>query len=121
VRQVGRLDEAEEHHLLIVPPIHDRREVSGSRKAAPGCVVQCPLLNDGYLDEADCYDFQAAAQGAGGKPYREGTFQKYASKFAGHPVDLMRKCLHHQITLVSAGEYPANYLTDLQDALQDLG
>ena len=121
VLQFGGRDEQEEHHLLIVPPIKDRREVSGSRKAAPGCVVECPLLNGGYLDEAICYDFQAAAQGAGGKAYREGTLQKYAPRFEGHPVDLMRKCLHHQIALVSAGDYPGSYLANLQDALKGLG
>ncbi len=121
MRQFGGRDEREEHHLLIVPPIHDRREVSGSRKASPGCVVECPLLDGGYLDEAICYDFQAAAREEGGKPYREVTLQMYASRFKGHPVDLMRKCLHHQITLVSAGNYPAHYLTCLRDALKDLG
>jgi hypothetical protein len=120
VRHVVRLQRTGEHPLLIVPPIHDRREVSGLRKAAPGNVVQCPLLDGGYLDEGVCYDFQAAAQGAGGQGYREGMLQKYASKFEGHPVDLMRKCLRHQITLVSAGGYPANYLSDLQEALKDL-
>ncbi|MBY0564503.1 MAG: hypothetical protein K2P58_09975 [Hyphomonadaceae bacterium] len=106
--------------MLIVPPLINCRDIDGgSKKAANDVVVMCPLAG-GPLGEGHCYDFQAYAQGNGPDAWREPTAQEYEHRFRGSAAELARRCILHQIEIVSAGDYAAHYLDALKKRLDEI-
>lgn len=106
--------------MLIVPPLHKRRDVIKSKKATNDTVVLCPLAENAPLVEGKCYDFQAVAQGLDPDEYQKQALQQFSVFFGGHPINLMRACLAHQLEIAEAENYGNDVLTQLKNRISEL-
>lgn len=113
--------------MLIVPELIERSQLDGvtilsSVRGMPDTCVQCPLVGGMLIAEADCYDFQAYAQGAGPITWRQLTASIYGKLFRGDPNAMSRACVLHQLHIVETvqSDWPADYSARLVARLDEL-